>query len=339
MVEPADGRNERILPDAVQTLAERLRGAGYTTIGGTHNPNLDPVYGMDQGFDAYIPTAGRIRETRPRGAELVDALLAEVDATHRPGTPLYLQATLVDAHTPREPTAAELAVAPSEGVPDQVHSYRATLHRLDTAIARLDAGLRERGFADDNTLFVFIADHGEALSWPAHHGQGHGFHLARSVTSVPWIVRGPSVPVGRRVPGLASQVDLTPTLLGLLGLPTDDLPGHDLSKSIRGQLKSTTRKRAHSDTWFYGVNRSAVVTHNTHCQAAFGPESDDFTTGCWLRRSDPDLEGESRESLPALSQISRWRLEQQFSAARYTPQAADVPTPLSDLLEALGYAE
>ena len=342
MVEPGPSRNERILPESVTTLAERLGAAGYLTIGGTHNPNLDPIYGMDQGFAHYVPTSGRIRDVHPRGVELVDSVLAELHVAERGQRPVYLQLALVDAHTPRQTTPTERAAVADASVPPRVVEYRATLKRLDAALAHLAAGLATRGLTPEDTLFVFVADHGEALSWPAHHGKGHGFHLARSVTSVPWIVRGPSVPAGRRVPGLASHVDLAPTLLGLLGLPSDELPGHDLSPSIRGELRSTPRRRAYSDTHFYGTDRSAVLTTNAHCQANFGDEPseiDPFVTGCFERRRDPDLSSEPRESLPLLSQLHRWRLDQQRAGRSLRPDDAEVPPPLSQLLEALGYAE
>lgn len=41
------------LPDAIVTLAETLQQAGYQTFGVSANPNVSPVFGFSQGFDAY----------------------------------------------------------------------------------------------------------------------------------------------------------------------------------------------------------------------------------------------------------------------------------------------
>jgi arylsulfatase A-like enzyme len=59
----------------------------------------------------------------------------------------------------------------------------------------------------------------------------HGRTLHEEVLRVPLILRGPGVPAGRRLPGLASLVDVVPTALSLLGLPVPDgLDGVDLSR-------------------------------------------------------------------------------------------------------------
>lgn len=46
------------LPEAVETLAERLHRAGYETIGFSANPLVSAHYGYDQGFDRLVDAAG-----------------------------------------------------------------------------------------------------------------------------------------------------------------------------------------------------------------------------------------------------------------------------------------
>lgn len=78
IVEPEAARNDRPLPDGVLTLAEVLGDAGYTTLGVTANPNLDPHFGFDQGFSAYasLSESWRGREVvKVYGDEPVDAAL------------------------------------------------------------------------------------------------------------------------------------------------------------------------------------------------------------------------------------------------------------------------
>ena len=56
MVEPGPTHSARVLPAEATTLAEHLRAAGFFTVGLTANPNLNRVFGFDQGFDIYADT-------------------------------------------------------------------------------------------------------------------------------------------------------------------------------------------------------------------------------------------------------------------------------------------
>ena len=53
----------------------------------------------------------------------------------------------------------------------------------------LDEALVARGLTEENTVFIVVGDHGEGLSYPKHHGKGHGNYLYPSTTEVPWVVR------------------------------------------------------------------------------------------------------------------------------------------------------
>ncbi|UCB52495.1 MAG: sulfatase-like hydrolase/transferase [Candidatus Zixiibacteriota bacterium] len=65
----------------------------------------------------------------------------------------------------------------------------------------------------ENTIFVLVADHGKLLDSPGQLPWGR-FHIA-------CLIYGPGVleTSGRRVSSVASQTDLVPTILGLLGKP------------------------------------------------------------------------------------------------------------------------
>src|SRR5207244_10762113 len=81
---------------------------------------------------------------------------------------------------------------------------------------------------DRSTLVVFVADHGEEFH--EHGGFDHGRTLYQELVRVPLLVRLPSgAGGGRRVRGLARQIDVLPTVLAVLGLPVPaDLPGSTL---------------------------------------------------------------------------------------------------------------
>ena len=76
-------------------------------------------------------------------------------------------------------------------------------------------------------VIVFVSDHGEGFY---EHGiQGHGWDLYRESIQVPLILKPPGTSSGRRVAELVQQIDLLPTLLGLVGIEVPkELQGRSL---------------------------------------------------------------------------------------------------------------
>jgi len=111
-----------------------------------------------------------------------------------------------------------------DGDPDAVARLRAL---YDAALAQCDAmlvrPLLEKldglGLAGE-TYVVILSDHGEAFG--EHGDLFHGKTLWSEVLHVPWLLRGPGVPAGRRIADTVSLVDVAPTLAELLGLPPDE---------------------------------------------------------------------------------------------------------------------
>ena len=70
----------------------------------------------------------------------------------------------------------------------------------------------------ENSLFVFCGDHGEAFG--EHAGNfGHTLYLYEENVRVPLVVFAPGLTTAqRRVPHLASVIDIAPTILDMLGL-------------------------------------------------------------------------------------------------------------------------
>jgi arylsulfatase A-like enzyme len=340
MADPNLGRDERSLPRELVTLAEHLRSHGYTTLGMTTNPNLGSFYGFEQGFDAYRQLARRWREdgTKLPGSRAVGELLGLLDS-HPDAGPYFLQLVLIDAHAPHVADEAERARFADPTVPDRVVAYRASLARMDAALASLDAGLRQRGMGPDNTLLVFVNDHGDGLSWPEHHGASHGRFLAPSSVGGVFVARGPGLPAAHVVRGVASQLDIAPTLVGLLDLPPFPSGGLDLSGALRGEAPRTARTRAFTDTWFKEASRAALYTDTVACQLdASPPPSEPFSPGCFSRPSDPQhLHPFRDEALEA--ELLRWREGQAAQGERFLGEGKTPDAGVLEQLEALGYLE
>jgi arylsulfatase A-like enzyme len=352
MVEPEPQISQRVLPSEVVTLAEHLHDRGYQTFGATANPNLEPAHGFDQGFDWYQgDLVGRLGSATKRlaGRTVVEAALEQLEAwIDQDGEgPFYLQLMLIETHAPLMPDRDEVAPWRERGVPEGVARYRKALHDLDEVLRYLDERLRALGHDESDTVLVVVGDHGEGLRWPPHHGASHGRLLYPSQIAVPWLMRGPRVAVGHRVGGLASQVDVMPTVLAVAGIPLEqgDLPGRDWSAQVRGRSDRTTRERAWVDTWFREVRRAAVLTDQLHCQRDFGTDhaasqsrAPEFVEGCFDRAADPYYTTPI-DAPELMAELVEWRAarEQEREAQDASDHAPDAG--LTERLRALGYVE
>ncbi len=111
--------------------------------------------------------------------------------------------------------------------------YYAMTTNLDWNVGRLQAAIREVGI-EDNTLFVFTSDHGECFG---AHGRMKKNIFYEEAARVPLLVKWPAaIPAGHKSDACLSNVDIMPTLLGLVGgdIP-DEVEGVDLSHCARGE--------------------------------------------------------------------------------------------------------
>ena len=105
--------------------------------------------------------------------------------------------------------------------------YFNSLHYVDAQLGRL---LEALGPRLKDTIVVVTGDHGEAFF---EHGFGqHGNELYEETIRVPLIMQLPGHEP-RRVDGVASHVDVAPTVLSAMGLsPHPAMQGHDLLQPI-----------------------------------------------------------------------------------------------------------
>ena len=88
---------------------------------------------------------------------------------------------------------------------------------VDHFVANLIVQYRRLGLAE-NTIFVLVGDHGEGFD--EHTPRQHNANPYETVVRIPLMIYGPGFLAPRRVGGLVSQLDVTPTLLELLGMST-----------------------------------------------------------------------------------------------------------------------
>lgn len=345
LMDPNPGRDDRALSPSATLLSETLHRAGWTTVGVTANPNLDRVFGFDQGFDAYTSLTPRWKHKvvtdKVHGDEVVAKAVDLVRAHAVRSRPTYVQALFIDAHRPYQERVRR--VPPR--LPKRVASYRAALHTFDARVRDLHDGLARLGMTDENTIFVVVNDHGEGLSWPRYNGPGHGRYPYPAIVREVWAMAGPGIPAGEVVRGVASGVDVTPTLLGLLHLHVPSgVDGKDLSGPVRHGGR-TGRKMAFTATCFLDTDRAGVFTDDTYCMKDFDPVQSErreelrrwphFRAGCFDRHHPPFT---TPVPDPALAgRLVAWHTALPIDTG--TQANATVPPDVARDLQALGYTD
>jgi arylsulfatase A-like enzyme len=292
-IETSDKRNNNPIAESAETIAERLAAAGWNTVGLSANHHMNQKAGGAQGFDWYRDSQpfSLMLDARIAAPQLVNLALQRV--AQRPdelkARPLFLQLAFVDSHKPLKVPPAEFE--PFKGPEKEMAPYLGSMHRQDQAIKTLVEGLAEHGITAENTVFVVIADHGEGLDMPPHHRSQHGFVLYDSIVRIPWLWWGKGIGAGVKVEGVASQIDLAPTLVSLAGLKDQTgFDGVDLSAAVKAGGKSP-RTSAYADTLYEGVHRASIWTAERQCQKDYGTtkqiDNDQFENACYDRVADP----------------------------------------------------
>jgi choline-sulfatase len=219
-----------LAPEQV-TMAEVLSGQGFTTGATVGAFVLDSKWGLDQGFATYQDDfdltnvkAMSLASVKRPGNEVVDLALKWMESVADQRFFSWLH--LYDPHAPYE--SPEPYRSDYKG-----HPYRGAVAFTDAQVGRVMAFLKDRGIAD-RTIVVVAGDHGEGLG--EHGEETHGFFIYESAMRVPLIVAAPfSNTAGRRVARPVRTVDILPTVLDLLQIPSPDtIAGVSLAPLLAG---------------------------------------------------------------------------------------------------------
>jgi arylsulfatase A-like enzyme len=242
-----------ILPDSVLTLAEFLNERGYDTGCVVQCAVLNPKFNILQGFDIVEPVMVW-KEGARRVSDVAVRSLAEL------AEPFFLMVHFFDAHKPyRIPDEyVEMVRGGSDVEPyhwnkkDFHGTYEApsaeeiagNLLLYDAGIRYADYGIGEilrwlAGYdADDNTMIIVTADHGESF-W--EHGLPlHTTGVYDEALKVPLILHYPERwPVHKWIGGQVRLVDLFPTVADLVaGTIPEQCEGSSLLEFIEGGART-----------------------------------------------------------------------------------------------------
>lgn len=284
------GPNGR-LPASMETLAERMAAAGYTTAAVGYNDFLNPQTGLGQGFEYYdafpknlldkhsLGNALLYRWLGPRGETEELTRLAGDWMIEHADEDFFFWLHYFDPHafyTPPEPYRP-----PGDPPPGMTHGfyliaegrkgelqhndaernwiralYDGEVRFVDDSIGRLFARLEAMRLLDD-TLIVVTSDHGEEF-WD-HERMEHGHTLYDELLHVPLIVKLPGESSGRRIPTGVSTGSLLPTVLDLCGIPDDPARRSypSLASAILGEVDPLERP-LEAGSVLYGEAREAI---------------------------------------------------------------------------------
>jgi arylsulfatase A-like enzyme len=252
---------ETMMRTTFPTLAGILSENGYATGAVVNAPVLRSDYGLNRGFGFYNEPPGEIE--RPADRVTREALEWIGDLEDRP---FFAFVHYFDPHLAYAPpppydrlydpgyegtigssfdldyfSSKEASVIREEinllDAADRNHIvslYDGEVAFTDQAVGDLLNGLGESGL-DDNTLIVFLSDHGEEFF--EHGGLDHGHSLYGELIRVPLVFRLPGgSPGGVRIARQVRLIDVAPTILDCVGINGEfQFEGVSLMGLMRGE--------------------------------------------------------------------------------------------------------
>lgn len=259
-----------LLNKDVPTLAENFKLDGYHTAAFVDNAlGGKPLVGS--GFDEFVDGSASAPDITERSSRSeIGAPYTTEKVLHwlndRPsGEPFFLYVHYIEPHSPYNPPQQDdlfksdaypylsnsgydfvrgglfrLAQHGDQKAIERLYQlYDGKIHYVDRYVGQVLQQLHELGL-DKNTYIVLTSDHGELLySHPADFQTFDHRSLYNQVLHIPFIIAGPGIPSGQVNSALASNVDLAPTLLDLVGAqPLQDAEGTSLAPLIAGKTSS-----------------------------------------------------------------------------------------------------
>jgi arylsulfatase len=328
-------------PEAV-SMAGLFKAAGYRTVLFSSHPWLVRGYELVEDFDEFYQV--KDRHYPHATAEPVFGEVERWLAT-RPPEPFFIYIHLMDPHTPRVRREETMLFA------DPAYDYRGQFDRhgnpvgeylgpdgawrvpedldredLDYLDALYDGEIRysDRCLGDfvdilqerklyDRTLMVIGSDHGEHLG---EHGYSqHGGKPYESVIKAPLIMRLPGrIPAGTRIDLITENVDILPTMAGVLGIPAPPGKRFDGADIFRMSPESEAARWALSPQFLRSREHKLIVDRETGERFLYDLEADPGETRD-LAPIREDLARELQSTMERLLSRSRERYEKSMIEA------------------------
>lgn len=353
--------NGQKLEDDVLTLAERLSAEGYETGAVVATAALLSAFNLSQGFATYNDnfedsalekafksflrffSRHKINLYSTRSADRVAALgkkwLNKAAAQEKP---FFLWLHFFDPHDPYvfHPNFERPDLVREEGKPNRFgvpeENYLNEIEFADHYLGKILDHLDAQQMAD-NTLVVFTADHGESLG--EHDYVGHREEVYESIIRIPLIMRLPGqLPDGQRSRIPSMSIDVTPTILSLLGIsyPEEAFTGRnlfDLDEETPRQRYSLAVKlftKSPIRTALYYGDHKFIRFDDSDSNLCFNLSSDPLEKLNLLRQSqEPDIQ------IDWLEEIAQWVKQHE----QLGPDDFEMTDEQLEKLRSLGYVQ
>lgn len=152
--------------------------------------------------------------------------------------------------------ARKYADLDEEGWIDLVAHYLGLCSLVDAQVGAIVAHLRQVGELD-NTIVVYLSDHGDMMGAHRLMEKGHLLHYEETLR-VPLLIRHPDRKAATRVNHLVSMVDVAPTLAELAGVSWDDeVDGMSAAAMVGNAGAEPIRDYVTAETVLYGMESEA----------------------------------------------------------------------------------
>ena len=223
---PGDSILARDRTEDVETLGRVLKRDGYQSVffyGGKGTFDYIESYSLPNGWDRLIQQWDfrDVSHTTAWGVcdeDVYRRMIEEMRTMHRSGQPFLASCMSVSNHLPFTYPEGRIPEKPNE---PKKEGRENVVKYCDWALGDFFDRAKKEPFWND-TVFVVVADHGARVI-------GSQTIPIKSY-EIPLVIVGPAVvKEPRRIDTLGCQLDVAPTLLGLIGRPYDSMFfGHDL---------------------------------------------------------------------------------------------------------------
>lgn len=292
-----------------QCLPRILSSSGYRTaflqsaLGSFEDrPRLVDSFGFDH-FEAWEQIQGEpLGYLASSDDSLAPALARWLDAAGDQREPFFATLLTSSTHHPyRLPERAVRRIATSGAPASNAHErYARLVEEEDALLGDVLEVLRRRNLLD-HTIVIVVGDHGEGLGDKGVRQHDSNFY--EEGLRVPFVIAGPGVP-HREIEGNVSLVDMTPTLLGLLGIQVSERAAQTIDGRDFLRVSTPDDEPRYFACWFETHCRGFVLGTRKVVEV---PRSN---TAFWFDlAADPDeaqprpLTPELRAMIPALRRV------------------------------------
>ncbi len=337
------------IPSQIETLPEFMSSLGYRTYGIADNPNITDEEGFQSGFEFF-------HTFENDGGEKINGQLAQWAPQIKQDENWFVYLHYMDPHFPYEPRkpwfeAPDGLVVPG---PQELKAMDPEVARpvvsamYDSEIRAADEFIREAFEmigADENTVVLFVADHGEGL-YQRDGKLEHGFLLYSELLHVPFLIVHPGTkPARSRVQVNVSLVDLLPTLREILGTPQSPLENgeslvkHYMASEPPANDRTIFSMRSRLEV-FGGQRKRAVIHGNDKFIVTYTKEGEEFELFD-IGNDWGELEDRALNEGQRVAELHRLWKQYEEQALNFDGETSELNLSPEQIraLESLGYVE